>query len=225
MYSRAIILFIAALALSLPAGAADSDSMPEILALKLPIGTVLQIDGCLDEPTWKEAVPATSFRQREPNEGESATEDAEVRILYSIDALIIGVLARDREPEKTIARILQRDKIIRLGFDNQYNFAGDDVVAVLLDPFHDQKNAFVFAANPNGAEFDALITDESPNWNIDWRGIWKVGAARTQEGWSAEFEIPFRTLRYPDTDGGEHVWGFNVLRLIRRKNEQTLWAS
>lgn len=207
------------------AGATAPESTPEVLAIKVPPGAVLHIDGRLDEPQWSLAQPALAFRQHEPHEGNPATEDTEVRILYTNDALLIGVLARDREPEKTISRILQRDKIITLGFDNQYAFGGDDVIAILLDPFHDHKNAFVFAANANGAEFDAMITDESPMLNIDWRGIWKVASVRIAEGWSAEFEIPFRSLRYPNTGGAENLWGFNVLRLIRRRGEHTLWAS
>jgi len=97
-------------------------------------------------------------------------------------------------------------------------------VALVLDPFHDRRNAFVFATNPNGAEYDGLITDESPAYNTEWRGIWEVAAQRTAEGWSAEFAIPFRTLRYPAGDDPQ-TWGFNVERVIRRKNEQTLWSA
>ena len=201
------------------------DPAPEIRAARLPAGSVLRIDGRLEEPEWNLADSVSGFRQREPYEGQSATEDTEVRILFSNDALFIGILARDREPDRIISRILQRDKIVLQGFDGQYEFGGDDVIAILLDPFLDRRNAFVFATNANGAEFDAMITDESSAWNMDWRGIWRVSAARTAAGWSAEFEIPFRSLRYPETDGAEKSWGFNVLRFIRRRNEQSLWAS
>ncbi len=218
-------LSLAAVLFTLPAVADQPNPTPQIAAVRLPEGTAVTIDGRLDEPCWLTAPPATGFRQQEPLEGEPATEETEVRILYNRNALIVGVLARDREPQKVIARILQRDKIIVQGMDNRYDVAGDDVVAILLDPFLDRKNAFVFAANPNGAEFDALITDESRNWNIDWRGVWRVAALRTTDGWSAEFEIPFRTLRYPDDNGREQLWGFNVLRVIRRKTEHTLWTS
>jgi hypothetical protein len=103
-------------------------------------------------------------------------------------------------------------------------FAGDDAIAILFDPFHDSRNAFVFATNPNGAEFDALITDEGAEVNVDWRAVWEVAATRGPDGWSAEFAIPFRTLRYPEEGEGE-PWGFNVSRTIRRKNEMVLWQS
>ena len=78
-----------------------------------------------------------------------------------------------------VAHIRQRDTLLApTGFDDSYEFAGDDAVAILLDPFRDRRNAVVFATNPNGAEFDALITDESGAFNADWRAVWTVRAQR-----------------------------------------------
>jgi hypothetical protein len=183
------------------------------------------VDGRLDEAAWRHAVPASGFRQQEPGEGAPATEDTEVRVLFDEANLYVGILARDREPEKVVARILQRDKLLEpWGYDNRQRFGGDDAVAILLDPFRDRRNAFVFATNANGAEFDALITDENPAMNVDWRAVWAVRAERNAVGWSAELAIPFRTLRYPPSKEAR-PWGFNAWRVIRRKNEQTLWRS
>ena len=184
----------------------------------------IEIDGLLDEAAWASAAPASGLRQREPDEGAPATEDTIIRVLYDYDTLYVGVLALDREPARVISRILQRDTLMQQAGDNSFQFAGDDTIALILDPFQDHRNAFLFATNPNGAEFDALVTDESPVLNVDWRGIWRVAARRTRDGWSAEFAIPFRTLRYPK-DASGRAWGFNVERLIRRKNEDTLWAG
>jgi hypothetical protein len=195
---------------------------PAVRAVR--VAEPIHLDGVLDEPAWAHAEAASGFRQREPREGEPASEPTEVRVLYDADTLYVGVRALDREPDKVIARILQRDRIIASGMNVDATFAGDDAVALILDPFHDQRNAFVFATNPNGAEFDALIYDERTGYNVDWRGVWRVAARRTPEGWSAEFAIPFRTLRYPAGDGST-PWGFNVERLIRRRNEDTLWSA
>jgi len=184
---------------------------------------VLRIDGLLDEPAWRDAPIASGFRQREPFEGEPATEITEVRVLFDDATLYVGVLARDRSPDEVIARILQRDKLMATGFDAIPVFTSDDAVVIVLDPFHDHRNAVVLGTNPNGAEFDALITDEGREFNVDWRGVWEVAAQRTPEGWSAEFAIPFRSLRFPQ--GSDEPWGFNVFRIIRRKNEEVLWSS
>jgi hypothetical protein len=188
------------------------------------VGEAVKVDGLLDDPPWALAEAATGFRQREPREGEPATEETEVRVLYDDKTLYVGVRAGDAEPRKVIARVLQRDKLLSTGFDERSTWAGDDAVAIVLDPFHDHRNAFLFATNPNGAEVDALVSDESAAFNTDWRGVFRVAARRTDEGWSAEFAIPFRTLRYPSPDPSR-PWGFNVERLIRRKTEQVLWSG
>jgi hypothetical protein len=217
----AVVLPLAALAPS-PTRAEAPPAEARLRALR--VVAPIQVDGLLDEPAWKAAPVASGFRQREPQEGAPASEVTEVRVLYDRDTLYVGVLARDREPEKLIARVLERDKVMEQGLDNAARFAGDDVVALTLDPFQDHRNAFLFATNANGAEFDALVTDESPTLNVDWRTIWQVAARRTREGWSAEFAIPFRSLRYPPGEG-EQAWGFDVERIVRRRNEDTLWSA
>jgi hypothetical protein len=201
--------------------AAPPDGGPSVSAAHAR--EAVRLDGLLDEAAWSTAAPATGLRQREPREGAPATEATEVRVLYDDSTLYVGVRALDREPDRVIARLLQRDRVLVAGIDDRARWAGDDGVAILLDPFHDHRNAFLFATNPNGAEFDALVSDESAAYNSDWRGVWRVAARRTAEGWSAEFAIPFRTLRYPEAKG--QPWGFNIERMIRRRSEETLWSG
>lgn len=183
----------------------------------------VRIDGLLSERAWQRAEIATGLRQREPHEGEPATERTEIRVMFDTRMLYIGVRAFDGDSQSLIARLLQRDRLMQADFDGTPVFAGDDGVAILLDPFHDHRNAVVFATNPNGAEFDALVAEEGSVFNADWRGVWQVAAQQTPDGWSAEFAIPFRTLRYPSDS--EEPWGFNVFRIIRRKNEEVLWSA
>jgi hypothetical protein len=187
-------------------------------------GRGLRLDGLLTEEAWSRAPVLSELTQREPQEGEGASEGTEVRVLFDDENLYIGIRALDSEPHRVVSRILQRDRVMtKGGFSNRPEFAGDDAVAILLDPFLDRRNAYIFATNPNGAEFDALLSDEGKELNTDWRGVWEVAAARTPEGWSAELRIPLRTLRYPD--GSTRPWGFNVYRIIRRKNEEVLWQG
>lgn len=187
----------------------------------------VRVDGRLSEPAWDRADVATGFRQRNPDEGEPATEGTEVRVAYGSDALYVAVRARDGRPEGVIARILERDGVMDASGFGGLEFRGDDGVALLFDTFHDHRNGMVFATNPNGSRFDALITDQGQQINVEWRAVWEVEARRDGDGWTAEFRIPFRTLRYPSSDGAREgrTWGFNVSRMIRRKNEQALWTS
>jgi hypothetical protein len=197
----------------------------EIQALKLtPAQTeTLRLDGVIAEAFWQQAAVIRDLRQQEPDEGAPATEDTEVRIAVDGKNIYVAVMAFDREPDRVVSRILGRDLVMENDHEG-LRFAGDDAVAILFDTFHDSRNAFVFATNPNGAEFDAYITDEGSEVNVDWRAVWQVAATRNAQGWSAEFAIPLRTLRYPEVGQGE-PWGFNVNRTIRRKNEMVLWQS
>ena len=129
------------------------------------------LDGRLDEPAWQRATPGSGFVQREPDTGQPASEDTEVRVVYTPTVLYIGLDARDREPERVIAKEMQRDEPLWR----------DDAVDVVLDTFDDDRNAYLFETNPNGARTDAMITDEGRSFNLQWDGVWDVAARRTAD--------------------------------------------
>ncbi len=191
-------------------------------ARAVPASGPIDVDGRLDEPAWDSADTITDLRQREPLEGEPATEETVVRVLYDEANLYIGIEARDRRPGEIVARLLERDALASFGFLSGLTQSPDDVVGIVLDTFHDRRNAFFFATNALGNQSDALVENEQ-NVNADWDGVWDVAGRRDEGGWSAELAIPFRTLRFPP--GSPQTWGFNVARLIKRKNEEVLWSS
>src|SRR5215203_3669789 len=172
----------------------------------------IKIDGRLDEPAWSEADVAAEFRQQEPNEGTPASEKTEVRILFDDKNLYVGIHAFDSDPKHINARELVRDA----------TFSNDDKVEILLDTYHDRRNAFRFAVNPLGTQQDALITDEGRDVNISWDAPWISEGRIDGEGYVVEIAIPLTTLRFTE---GIDAWGFNVARIIRRKNEENLWTS
>jgi len=202
----------------------QADSVrPAIRAVRVADGTIT-LDGRLTEASWHQALPTGGFRQREPEDGAPAHDTTEVRVLYDEGVLYVGIVARTRAGGSIVARVLQRDRLLAPDFFGRPQFGSDDAVAIVLDAFHDHRNAAIFATNPNGAEFDALLTDEGREFNVDWRAVWSVRAARLDHGWSAEFAIPFRTLRYP-AGTGPQTWGFNVARVARSHNEESLWTA
>jgi hypothetical protein len=194
---------------------------PRLEAARVGDGAGIRLDGALDEPIWQAADSAGGFRQREPDEGVPASEATLVRVVYDEHTLYIGVSAYDSEPRRIVGRQLERDAPLGL---SRFGPAGaDDAIELILDTFHDRRNAYYFATNPRGVQVDGLITDESESPDINWDGVWDVRAQITPWGWSAEFAIPLRTLRFPRLD--ESTWGFNVQRVVVRKNEQTLWTA
>lgn len=197
-------------------------SAPQTIAHHIPNGSIA-IDGRLDEAVWRGITPFSGFHQREPLDGPRATEATEVQVAYDDVALYIGIRAHDSQAVSIVSRIRERDRVM-VDKGEVFGFASDDAVAVVLDPFADGRNAMVFASNANGAEFDALITDESGAFNLEWRTVFQVGSTRDSGGYSVEFAIPFRSLRYP-ADPGSQSWGFNVARVVRRLNEESMWSG
>jgi hypothetical protein len=211
-----LILSCAAIAhLAVPAGAAGQPPAPQLerpRARATRISAAIKVDGKLDEPGWTDAVPIGRLMQREPEENVAATEDTEVRVLYTPGTLYFGILCRDRTPKAIVSTRLTRDADIE----------SDDAVMVVLDPFFDQRNGFFFAVNPAGARVDGQISNNSEHMSTDWDGIWEASTRITADGWVAEIAIPFKTLRFKP---GQTVWGLNIERVIKRRNETDRWAT
>lgn len=172
----------------------------------------VRIDGRLDEAFWNTADSIGEFRQREPEVGALSTERTLVKVARGPDALYVAIRAYDSDTRGIRASQWRRDADLSV----------DDNVLLLIDSFDDHRSGFLFGTNPNGAMWDAQfngIDDANENWN----GIWDVAVTRDSAGWTAEFRIPFATLRF--RSGGSGNFGFNVQRFIRRKNETALWRG
>lgn len=178
----------------------------------LRIDSPIELDGVLDEAAWSEAEGAADFVQQEPSVDQPPSERTEVRVLLDDDALYLGVVCADSEPAGIIARELRRDNAL----------ANDDRFEVVLDTFHDHRNGYHFAINPLGTQYDAQITDEGQDVNVEWDERWDAEARIGERGWTAEIRIPLAALR--SRRGGE-VFGINFRRFIRRKNEIAQWSG
>ncbi len=209
----ALLLLGFAPALSvLLASAATADDAPWVFVTRLPDGVAApELDGQLDDPAWQEANAIGPLTQVVPVEGGTPTERTEVRVLYDDDAFYLAVRAYDREPEKLIASAMRRDA----------SLTSDDRITFLIDTFHDHRNAYLFSTNPNAARFDGIL-ENNTTFRTEWDGIWNAKARVDAEGWTCEFRIPFKTISF---DPAIHTWGFNLLRNVRRRNEENRWTS
>ena len=172
----------------------------------------ISLDGALDEADWAQTQPIGDIMQREPKEGVAATERTEVKLLLDDDNLYVGVVCYDSAPQRIVGTQMARDA----------NLESDDSIEILLDTFHDRRNAFYFATNPTGALVDGLIIENSRGINRDWNAIWEARVKRLPDGWSAEFALPFKSLSF---NPGQDDWGFNISRNISRKQEEDRWAT
>lgn len=171
------------------------------------IAEPIRIDGRLDESVYTTIPAIDGFIQQEPREGEPASEATEAWVFFDERNVYIAARCRDSNPGAMVANELRRDS---------FNIFQNDNFAVVLDTFYDRRNAFMFYTNPVGGLSDQYITDERDS-NRDWNTVWDVRTQRSEEGWTVEMEIPFKSLRYKP--GNPQVWGINFRRVIRSKNE------
>ena len=201
--------FLSSALLGVMGGTAKGEERPRVTALRA-VGP-LRLDGILDEPDWESAPSIGNIRQREPHEGEMSTEPTAVKLLYDSQNLYVGVMCFDSDSKHVIATQMSRDA----------DLSADDRIELLIDTFRDRHNAFYFATNPLGALVDALII-ENGQASKEWDAVWLVRTHQSEQGWSAEFAIPFKSLSF---ERGHQAWGFNFSRTIKRKMEEDRWAS
>ena len=168
----------------------------------------LSIDGTLDERVYQNVPAISDFIQVEPVAGAPATEQTEAWVLFDTDHIYISFRCWDSAPEsRWIANEMRRDS---------FGVFQNENIGIMLDTFYDRRNGIVLNINPLGGRMDGQITDES-NYNSDWNMVWEVETGRFENGWTVEVALPFKSLRY--RPGRTQVWGINLLRAVRWKNE------
>lgn len=183
----------------------------------------ISLDGRMDEDVWMRAAPITDFTQQEPVEGGAPSEQTEIRVIYDQDHLYIGAIIYD-DPEGVLA--YQRERDAPLSTDDRFMW--------ILDTFRDGRTGYFFEINAAGLMGDGVITGGGGGGfggggggggggtNKAWDGIWEARTAMRPDGWSAEIQIPFRTLNF---NPNQTDWGINFQRTIRRRNEEILWRG
>ncbi|MBN1224031.1 MAG: carbohydrate binding family 9 domain-containing protein, partial [Candidatus Aminicenantes bacterium] len=178
-----------------------------------------KIDGRLDNLLWMQGAVIDKFTQYEPVEGKEPSERTVAYIGYDKDNLYIAIHCFDSNPKAVRACLTQRDKV-----------ENDDEVSVYLDTFNDKKRAFVFQVNACGVQTDGMYIesrrrrrgDGGPD-RIDktWDTFFITNAYLNEEGYIIEMSIPFKSIRFPNSNN--QIWGFQIKRNIRRKNEEIYW--
>lgn len=169
------------------------------------------IDGILDDDVWAFGTVIDDLHQINPNEFAEPSQKSQISVIYTRDALYLAARFWDTDPEKIGARVLRQ---------GDYSF-GEDSFTVVIDPFNNERSGYAFDLTANGVRNQAVYRNViSENWA--WRGIWHGATQITDDGWTAEMEIPFKTLSF---DPRNETWGLNVARYIGRDQEHIGWVS
>ncbi len=167
-----------------------------------------KIDGVLDDDVWKNIPIATDFIQREPKPGIPAKQKTEVKIIYDDIAIYIAAQLYDDKPDSILRELSQRD-----------NEANADLFAIFFDTYNDDINAYGFATTSAGVQIDGRYSSDGQDLN--WNAVWNSAISINEKGWCVEFKIPYSALRFPNKT--EQIFGFNVVRKIRKTREQSWW--
>ena len=209
-------VLVAAVAWAPSAGAQTADASAQTgTVVRVPDGRAsvrtrrlpspMQFDGRLDEAFYRDVEPFGDFIQQEPFAGQPATEKTEAWVFFDNDNVYVGMRLWETDRSRRVMSDMRRDS---------FNLYNNDHVAVMFDTFNDHRNGFGFSSNAQGGIFDWQATNEQPSPN--WNGLWDVRTAEFDGGWTIEFRIPFRSIRFQE---GGTTWGFNVRRMVRWKNE------
>ena len=172
----------------------------------------IKVDGILDEPVWQNVEPIRQLYQIQPDQGEPATEQSEVRIMYDGKKLYFGFIFYDSEMDKIVANDMRRDSSgLR---SNDYGF-------LLLDTYNDRRNAVFFRFTPVGGMEDTAVSNSGGSLNTSWDIVWECRCRINEDNWTVEIAIPFSQLRFEQNEVMN--WGLNFGREIARKREIAAW--
>ena len=171
----------------------------------------IEIDGKLDEAIWQSVPVATDFIMFDPDNGKKIPENkkTEIRVLYDNDAIYIGALMLDENPEKILKEITQRD-----------SFGTSDLFGVFINGFNDGQQDFQFFVNAADGQADCITTDTNGE-DYSWDAVWKSKAVITDIGWVVEIRIPYAALRFSSEK--KQTWGLNFFREIKRDRQKYTW--
>src|SRR5262252_5885010 len=163
------------------------------------------IDGKLDDDVWKTAAVFKDFYQTSPGDNIAPSKPTVAMIGYDAKTLYLAFHCYD-EPDKIRATVAKRDQIY-----------AEDNVRVYLDTFNDQRRAYILGWNPLGVQADAIMT-EGQGQDSSFDIVMTSKGMITEDGWTLEVAIPFKSLRYEAGKG--KLWGIHIWRNIDRFNDE-----
>ena len=171
----------------------------------------ISIDGNLNEPAWENASTASDFVMLEPDNGKAIPQEkrTNVKVLYDNDAIYIGAILYDDEPNKILKEISQRD-----------NFGTSDLFGVFINGFNDGQQDFMFYVSAADVQADCIMTDANGE-DYSWDAVWISKASITKDGWIVEIKIPYSALRFSAEN--KQTWGINFFREIKRSRFKYMW--
>ncbi|HZZ91411.1 MAG TPA: DUF5916 domain-containing protein [Usitatibacter sp.] len=181
--------------------------------LRLAPGETIELDGRLDEPAWQRAAVLDRFWENYPQADIEAPVRTEARFAADGRALYVALRAFDPDLGVLRAPFARRDNVL----------ADQDMLILFLDPVGARKFAHFYRVNPRGSIGDGLYNEDSGTEDFSPDFDFEVVTGRFEGGWTAEFRIPFSTLRYADAARTE--WSVMIWRNYPRDQRYRMSSS
>ncbi len=170
------------------------------------------VDGQINEAEWIVEDSITQLIQLEPIKGQPSSRKSTVYIGQDEKNIYFAFKCFSNGRDEIVGKIQRRD----MADDS------DDVIAVLLDTYNDNQNAYLFMVNPIGTLTDAKVTDDGKNIDFFWDTEWEADTHIHDWGWTVEIRIPFEKILY---NPKSEIWGLNLGRVIRENLETSWWTE
>ena len=171
-----------------------------IEAYRLGAGERIVLDGNLDEGAWARAALLDRFWEIFPQDNVEASVRTEARFAHDGQALYVAIRAFEPDMSQLRAPFARRDNVLR----------DQDMIVLNVDPVGNRKFAHFFRVNPRGSVGDGLYNEDTGTEDFSPDIEFEVVTGRFAGGWTAEFRIPFSSLRYGDPPSKQ--WSVMVFR-------------
>ena len=203
MLKSAVVVVVVCLC-AIRSANAETPPPPPPLALHRAAGPIT-IDGDLSDPGWRGAATIDRFYESSPGDNIPAKVKTIAHLTYDDRYFYIGIRCEDPDPSKIRAPYVERDQVI----------GTDDNIAIFLDTRNDKRVGMELRVNPRGIQADGFFNDANGNEDFSPDFFYDTAAKIDSGGWSAEYRIPFSSLRYPHTD--PQTWNILIWRNYPRE--------
>jgi hypothetical protein len=163
----------------------------------------IKVDGVLDEEAWAQAARIKLIYEWTPGDNVPPPVETDCLVTFDKNFFYVAFRAKDPEPGKIRAHLMDRDDTDRL--------IQDDHISIIIDPFNDERRGFQFRVNPLGVQADANFSESEGYEDFSWDAIWSSAGKVSEWGYAIELAIPFQQLRFPKTEDVQ-TWGFSAER-------------